>query len=128
MPVLMSVVTVLPHANPHPANHQTSKKKGAFSRGCRGGPFSLLKLIGRAARDALARGWGAGSNPFSSSPPAAGERGDSSKSLNDVGQGLSHLDSDACLKNPKTLLPPVLTAGLAACAGTRSPALQKEAS
>lgn len=62
------------------------------------------------------------------SPTAARERGDSSKSLNDVGQCLSHLDSDACLQNPKALLPPVLTAGLAACAGVRSPALHKEAS
>lgn len=64
---------------------------------------------------------------FSPSPAAAGERGDSSKTLNDVGRCLSHLDSDACLKNPKALLPPVLTAGLAACAGARSPGLEIEA-
>lgn len=65
---------------------------------------------------------------FFPSPAAAGERGDSSKTLNDVGQCLSHLDSDACLKNPKALLPPVLTAGLAGCAGARSPGLEIEAS
>lgn len=87
-----------------------------------------MKLISRAARGAFARGWGASSNLLFPSPAAAGEREDSSQSLNDVGQCLSHLYADACLKNPKALLPPVLTAGLAACAGARSPGLEIEAS